>query len=63
MWHATWKKLHSQQLPCGEYYATSVFWQGPETFFKQKNFAGIFSVFFARTKTKIASNYRDENHI
>jgi len=45
MWHATWQKLHSQQLPCGKYLATLAFWwgQGP---FSKKKIAGIFSHFF-----------------
>jgi len=46
MWAATWQKLHSQQLPLGEYYITSAFWWGQGPFSNKIFFAGMFFNFF-----------------
>jgi len=55
MWLATWKKLHSQQLPCGKSHATSAFWWGQGHFSNKKKIARTFFNFFLQgRKSKLA---------
>jgi len=64
MWHATWPKLHSQQLPRGKNHAKSCqkWSQGPfsNNFFLQ---GCISKKKVTGTKIKTRLNYRNDYHI
>jgi len=55
MWHATWQKLHSQQLPRGKNHSTSTFWWGQGPFSNKKNIAGMFFNFFLQGRKSYLS--------
>jgi len=58
-------KVAQSAIATWQEHATSAFWWGQGTFFKQKFFCrDVFQTFFLiGTKIKTGPNYRDENHI
>ena len=61
MWHATWQKLHSQQLPRGANNTKSNRKWGHGTFLNKNFFAEMFFIFFFRDENQNVPKFHGRN--